>query len=146
MSSNVHGHKLPEPFRTNPDNPIFQRHEPEVAQPEIPQGLHGAPALRSELELPAEVPSPAGLPTADDLDAVAEEESTRQATEAAAEDEVTGADVEAVNRETEAIAGATVDPTDCSAGQSSTQTGDTLSQEIDTLTTAASQEAVTQSE
>ena len=123
MSSNVHGHKLPEPFRTNPDNPIFQRHEPEVAQPEIPQGLHGAPALRSELELPAEVPSPAGLPTADDLDAVAEEESTRQATEAAAQD-----------------------PTDCSAGQSSTQTGDTLSQEIDTLTTAASQEAVTQSE
>jgi hypothetical protein len=92
MSHNVHGHKQPEPFKTNPDNPIFQRHQPEYEQPEVPAGLHGAPALRSESESPVETVKPeptvetavypegakgeaeAGDPSAADLDAVAEEQ------------------------------------------------------------------------
>ena len=97
MSHNVHGHALPEPFRVNEDNPVFQRHQPEHPAPEVPAGLHGAPALRSELESPVETKeysdgtaatgtgplpdlSPAqqdaatGQPSAADLDAVAEEQ------------------------------------------------------------------------
>jgi hypothetical protein len=49
MSDNVHGHTLPTKFNVNPDNPIFQRDQPDPFVAEIPQGLHGAPALRSEL-------------------------------------------------------------------------------------------------
>ena len=44
----------------NPDNPVFRRQQPEPFVPEIPQGLHGAPALRSELETPPLDPSPVG--------------------------------------------------------------------------------------
>ena len=59
MSGNVHGHQLPKKgINVNPDNPVFARHEPESVPAEIPQGLHGAPALRSELE-PAADTSPA---------------------------------------------------------------------------------------
>ena len=59
MSGNVHGHQLPKKgINVNPNNPVFARHEPESVPAEIPQGLHGAPALRSELE-PAAEPSPA---------------------------------------------------------------------------------------
>ena len=81
MSHNVHGHKQPEPFKTNPDNPIYQRHQPQYEEPEVPAGLHGAPALRSENESPVET----GSPSAADLDAVAvtlgetaEDEQTEQ--------------------------------------------------------------------
>jgi hypothetical protein len=57
MSMNVHGHKQPEPWGVNQDNPVFQRHIPETPAPEVQQGLHGAPALQSELEPPAESPA-----------------------------------------------------------------------------------------
>ena len=99
MSHNVHGHSMPEPFRVNEDNPIFQRHQPEVIPAEVPAGLHGAPALRSELESPVEtvqpetspapeVPveqSPSEIPTdpnpsAADLDAVVEEQEIAKKT------------------------------------------------------------------
>ena len=60
MSGNVHGHQLPKKgINVNPNNPVFGRHEPEVVPAEIPQGLHGAPALRSELENPTDASSPA---------------------------------------------------------------------------------------
>ena len=52
MSMNVHGHQMPTPHGVNESNPIFHRNAPEVIEPEIPAGLHGAPALRSELEQP----------------------------------------------------------------------------------------------
>lgn len=92
MSENVHGHQKPAPFRTNEDNPIFGRQTPEVVPAEIPQGLHGAPALRSELttaESP-DAPQPQGdlspaLPSSADLDAVAEEQSIADATGTSAE-------------------------------------------------------------
>ena len=99
MSDNVHGHKMPEEFKTNPDNPIFQRNPPEYEQPEIQAGLHGAPVLRSELESPVEtvqpetspapeVPveqTPSEIPTdpnpsAADLDAVVEEQEIAKKT------------------------------------------------------------------
>jgi hypothetical protein len=35
-------------------NPTYERHQPEANLPEIPQGLHGAPQLRSENEPVAE--------------------------------------------------------------------------------------------
>ena len=58
MSGNVHGHQLPKKgINVNPNNPVFARHEPESVPAEIPQGLHGAPALRSEME-PAADTSP----------------------------------------------------------------------------------------
>jgi len=79
MSHNVHGHKQPEPFKTNPDNPIFQRHQPEYEQPEVPAGLHGAPALRSELQSPVEEVKP-NEPSAADLDAVAAEQAAAAVT------------------------------------------------------------------
>ena len=65
MSDNVHGHQKPAPFRTNPDNPIFARHQPEIVPSDIPQGLHGAPALRSELTTAeaTDVPQPHGDPS-----------------------------------------------------------------------------------
>ena len=56
MSHNVHGHTMPEKFGVNEENPIFQRNPPEVIPAEVPAGLHGAPALRSENESPVEVP------------------------------------------------------------------------------------------
>ena len=58
MSHNVHGHALPEPFRVNEDNPVFQRHQPEHVPAEIPLGQHGAVMLRSENESPVEVVEP----------------------------------------------------------------------------------------
>jgi hypothetical protein len=76
MSKNVHGHTLPTAPNVNPDNPIFQRHQPEYEAPEVPAGLHGAPALRSENESPVEDKKP----SAADLDAVAEEEAVAKKT------------------------------------------------------------------
>ena len=62
MSDNVHGHQKPERFNINPDNPIFQRDQPDPVVAEIPQGFHGAPALRSELaEYSAEAEKNAAL-------------------------------------------------------------------------------------
>lgn len=50
MSENVHGHQMPKKgINVNPDNPVFDRHQPDPVIAEIPQGRHGAPALRSEL-------------------------------------------------------------------------------------------------
>jgi len=50
-------------------NSAYERHQPEANLAEIQQGLHGSPALRSELE-----------PSAADLDAVAAEETAKQKT------------------------------------------------------------------
>ena len=66
MSGNVHGHQLPKKgINVNPDNPVFARHEPESVPAEIPQGLHGAPALRSELDNAADT-SPAAVAQQDE--------------------------------------------------------------------------------
>ena len=58
MSENVHGHQKPAKWGVNPDNPVFQRNAPVAEPAEIPQGLHGAPQLRSESEPPASTLAP----------------------------------------------------------------------------------------
>lgn len=57
MSDNVHGHQKPAPYGVNTANPVFARQQPEAVPAEIPQGQHGAPALRSELEPVPESPA-----------------------------------------------------------------------------------------
>ena len=77
MSENVHGHQMPpKGITVNPDNPVFQRNPPEYPAPEVPAGLHGAPALRSESKSPVETSEP----SAADLDAVVEEQEVAKKT------------------------------------------------------------------
>jgi hypothetical protein len=75
MSGNVHGHQMPpKGINVNPDNPVFGRDQPDPVIAEIPQGLHGAPALRSEFD---ESPVPL-QPVADNVDKVRTEDSSLQ--------------------------------------------------------------------